>query len=85
MDDENNPRYDAIPPYEKLIEVALKATDEKAKSRNNYFLSRAYSYSGYFYGSKGDLVKAKEFFQKAVAADPANADAAKKVQELGGN
>jgi lipopolysaccharide biosynthesis regulator YciM len=85
MDDETNPRYDAIAPYEKLIEVALKATDEKEKTRNNYFLSRAYSYSGYHAGSKGDLVKAKEFFQKAVGADPSNADAAKKVQELGGN
>jgi tetratricopeptide (TPR) repeat protein len=85
MDDETSPRYDAMAPYEKLIEVALKATDEKAKTRNNYFLSRAYSYSGYYYGAKGDLVKAKEFFQKAVGADPSNSDAAKKVQELGGN
>jgi tetratricopeptide (TPR) repeat protein len=85
LDDDNSPRYDAIAPYEKLIEVALKATEEKEKTRNNYFLSRAYSYSGYHAGSKGDLVKAKEFFQKAVGADPANTDAAKKLAELGGN
>jgi tetratricopeptide (TPR) repeat protein len=85
MDDENNPRYDARTTYEKLVEVALKATDEKTKTRNNYFLSRAYSYLGYCMGAQGNLPVAKENFQKAVAADPSNADAAKKVQELGGN
>ncbi len=64
--------------YEKLIALAEKG-DARAKS----FVPRAYNYLGSYYGSINDLVKAKEYFQKTLAIDPADKFALSSMQQLG--
>jgi Tfp pilus assembly protein PilF len=40
---------------------------------------------GLYYGGQQDLVKAKEFFSKALAINPSNRNATNGMTQLGGN
>ena len=65
--------------YEKLIQIyEAKPDDTRAKG----YVDTAYSYMGVYYGAQQDLVKAREFFQKALAVNPANRTALNGIQQL---
>ena len=65
--------------YEKLIQIyEAKPDDARAKG----YVDTAYSYMGVYYGAQQDLVKAREFFQKALAVNAANRTALNGIQQL---
>ena len=81
LDDVDNPKWLAKESHEKLISVyEAKPDDTRAKG----YVAASYAYMGLYYGSQQDLVKAKEFFQKALAIDPANKLAANGMAQLEG-
>lgn len=65
----------AVDSYLKTIEICSPKTD-KYKSE----LKDAYSYLGYYYMTKNDKVKAKEYWNKVLQLDPNNVDAKKYSQ-----
>ena len=78
---ETNPLWSAKPTYEKLIEMyEAKPDDARAKG----YVPTAYNYMGSYYGSKQDLVKAKEFFNKTIAIDPTNKMALSSIAQIDG-
>jgi tetratricopeptide (TPR) repeat protein len=82
LDDVDNPKWLAKEAHEKLIGVyEAKPEDTRAKG----YVASSYAYMGLYYGSQQDLVKAKEYFQKALAIDPANKLAANGMAQLEGN
>ena len=65
--------------YEKLMQIyEAKPDDARAKG----YVDTAYSYMGIYYGAQQDLVKAREFFQKALAVNAANRTALNGIQQL---
>ena len=61
----------AKPYYEKVVDVLLA----KNEPRYNSALIECYSYLGYYYLLKSDYPTSKEFWNKILAIDPANATA----------
>lgn len=81
LDDEANPKWLAKESYEKLIPIFEAKPDERVKDQ----ATSAYNYIAIYYGGQQDLVKAKEYFQKALAIDPASKTALNGMQQLNGN
>ncbi|MXV17528.1 tetratricopeptide repeat protein [Hufsiella ginkgonis] len=85
MDDETAPKGLMVPFYEKFVEltnanVAAKgAATLTASVKNN--LLESYNNLGAFYANT-DKVKAKEYFDKSVALDPANEYATNALKQL---
>ncbi len=68
--DEKDPQQKAVKAYDKFIELTLAKTDLTARDKTN--LVEAYSYNGGYFITR-DKTKAKEYFDKALALDPDNA------------
>ncbi len=67
----------AKPFQEKVIEYG-----EKDKDKNKKYLSDAYNYLGYYYLRSTDPVKARDYFQKTLAIDAANANATEGLNSI---
>ena len=67
--------------YEKLISL-YEAKIDHARAKG--YIATAYNYVGIYYGAQQDLVKAKEYFQKTLAIDPANKQALLMMEQMGG-
>ena len=68
----------AKPYYEKVMEVLLSKNDPKYNSP----LIECYSYLGYYYLLKSDYPTSKEYWNKILAIDPANATAKKALDGI---
>ncbi len=78
---ETNPAWIAKETYEKLIAIyEAKTDDERAKG----YAPTAYNYMGIYFAAKQDFVKAKEFFNKTLAIDPANKMAIATIAQIDG-
>lgn len=82
IDDVKAPKGLAVPSYEKYIELVTVTKPEKAAASKSGLIE-AYNYLGAFYAN-GDKAKAKEFFTKTLAVDPANALATDNIKFLNG-
>ena len=80
IDNDTTPTWLARETYEKLITVY----DAKPKERSKPHVVKAFMYLAYYFGSLNDLVKAKEYAQKALAVEPTNAAALDLVAKLDG-
>ena len=69
--DEKDTEQKGVKAYDKFIELTLAKTTELT-DRDKTNLVEAYSYNGGFFITK-DKAKAKEYFDKALAIDPNNA------------
>jgi tetratricopeptide (TPR) repeat protein len=78
MDSDSMPTYPARETFEKLISVYEAKPDASVKAQ----VISAYNYIGFYYGGQQDLVKAKEYFQKTLAIDPANKTAIKYIEQI---
>jgi tetratricopeptide (TPR) repeat protein len=85
LDDENDSQGLAVPFYEKYIDlVTVEKPELVAKSAPG--LIEAYNYLGSVAARKdGDNVKAKEYFDKVLALDPANVTATQAVKAIDGS
>ncbi|HEY1061550.1 MAG TPA: hypothetical protein VGE44_07680 [Daejeonella sp.] len=85
LDDENDSQGLAVPFYLKYIElVTVEKPELAAKSAAG--LIEAYNYLGSVAARKdGDNVKAKEYFDKVLALDPANVTATQAVKAIDGS
>lgn len=68
----------AKPYYEKVVDVLLAKNDPKYNSA----LVEGYSYLGYYYLLKSDYPASKEYWNKILAIDPANATAKKALEGI---
>ena len=68
----------AKPYYEKVMELLLSKNDPKYNSA----LIECYSYLGYYYLLKSDYPASKEYWNKILAIDPANATAKKALDGI---
>ena len=80
LDDTNNPKWLAKEAHEKLMALYEAKPDD---ARTKGFVAGSYAYMGLYAGGQQDLVKAKEYFQKALAVDPTNKMALSGMQQLG--
>jgi tetratricopeptide (TPR) repeat protein len=85
LDDENDSQGLAVPFYAKYIDlVTVEKPELAAKSAPG--LIEAYNYLGSVAARKdGDNVKAKEYFDKVLALDPANVTATQAVKAIDGS
>jgi cytochrome c-type biogenesis protein CcmH/NrfG len=85
LDDENDSQGLAVPFYAKYIDlVTVEKPELAAKSAAG--LIEAYNYLGSVAARKdGDNVKAKEYFDKVLALDPANVTATQAVKAIDGS
>ncbi|TCC94069.1 hypothetical protein EZ428_04645 [Pedobacter frigiditerrae] len=82
MDNAEAPVGLAVPFYEKYIELVTVTKPEKASIPSNIKgLIDSYNYLGAFTAAK-DKEKAKEYFNKTLALDPANANALDNIKYL---
>jgi tetratricopeptide (TPR) repeat protein len=65
--------------YEKLIALHESKPDDRSKG----YTTRAYVYMAYYYGAQNDLVKVKEYAQKALVLEPTNEQALQLMQQVG--
>lgn len=79
-DDTENPKWLAKEAHEKLIGVYEAKPDD---ARTKGYVAGSYAYLGLYYGGQQDLVKAKDYFQKALVVDPANKTALGGMAQLG--
>ncbi|MBM3401724.1 MAG: hypothetical protein FJY21_05305 [Bacteroidetes bacterium] len=85
LDDENDSQGLAVPFYSKYIDVVTVEKPELA-SKSTPGLIEAYNYLGSVAARKdGDNVKAKEYFDKVLALDPANVTATQAVKAIDGS
>ncbi len=85
LDDENDSQGLAVPFYEKYIDLVTVEKPELA-SKSTAGLIEAYNYLGSVAARKdGDNVKAKEYFDKVLALDPANVTATQAVKAIDGS
>lgn len=68
----------AKPYYEKVMDMLLTKNDPKYNSA----LIECYSYLGYYYLLKSDYPASKEYWNKILAIDPANATAKKALEGI---
>lgn len=68
----------AKPYYEKVVDLLLAKNEPKYNST----LIEGYSYLGYYYLLKSDYPASKEFWNKILAIDPANATAKKALEGI---
>ena len=68
----------AKPYYEKVMDMLLSKNEPKYNSA----LIECYSYLGYYYLLKSDYPASKEFWNKILAIDPANATAKKALEGI---
>jgi tetratricopeptide (TPR) repeat protein len=73
------PLWSAKETYEKLIALHETKPDDRSKG----YVVRAYNYMALYSGSVNDLVKVKEFAQKALAIEPTNEQALQLMQQVG--
>ena len=83
LDDETNPKGMMVPFYEKFVELILARPDGQTDPRNKRNLNEAYSNLGAFY-MNSDKAKAKDYFNKALAVDPADKYSSDALKSLGG-
>ncbi|SDM20502.1 tetratricopeptide repeat protein [Pedobacter antarcticus] len=82
MDDETSPKGLNVPYYEQYLDlVTVKKPELGAADAEKRNLVEAYTNLGFFY-SAADKAKATELFNKALAIDPANANATAGLQQL---
>jgi Tfp pilus assembly protein PilF len=81
LEDEVAPKGLMIPAYQQYIDsVAVSKTPQTAVTKKN--LVEAYNVIAGFASYKADKVKAKEYWDKSLAIDPANATAADGIKSL---
>lgn len=80
IDDDNAPKWLAKETYEKLISVY----EAKPKDRSKPHYTKALMYLAYFNAGANDFAKAREFAQKVLTVDAANAAATKLITDLEG-
>ncbi len=73
------PLWSAKDTYEKLIALHESKPDDRSKG----YVVRAYNYMALYSGSVNDLVKVKEFAQKALVIEPTNEQALQLIQQVG--
>ncbi|WP_219223005.1 tetratricopeptide repeat protein [Pedobacter antarcticus] len=82
MDDETSPKGLNVPYYEQYLDlVTVKKPELGAADAEKRNLVEAYTNLGFFY-SAADKAKATDLFNKALAIDPANANATAGLQQL---
>lgn len=81
LDDDQNSHGYMVPFYEKYISVVLEKPEAAADARYKRNLAEAYNNLGAFY-ARTNQAKAKEYFSKTVALDPANEYAAQMLKSL---
>ena len=85
MDDENDSQGLAVPFYERFVTLVTVDKPELA-AKSTVGLIEAYNYLGSVAARKdGDNVKAKEYFDKVLALDPANVTATQAVKAIEGS
>jgi tetratricopeptide (TPR) repeat protein len=75
-DTQEPPTFNAKDTYEKLVALHETKPDDRSKG----YVVRAYVYLAYYYGSQNDLVKVKDYAQKALAIEPTNEQALQLMQ-----
>jgi tetratricopeptide (TPR) repeat protein len=73
------PAWLAKDTYEKLIALHESKPDDRSKG----YTVRAYVYMANYFGAQNDLVKVKDYAQKALAIEPANEQALAIMQQVG--
>lgn len=85
LDDENDSQGLAVPFYERYVDLVTVEKPELA-TKSSVGLIEAYNYLGSVAARKdGDNVKAKEYFDKVLALDPANVTATQAVKAIDGS
>ncbi|WP_276359958.1 hypothetical protein [Daejeonella sp. H1SJ63] len=85
MDDENDSQGLAVPFYERYVNLVTVEKPELA-AKSSVGLIEAYNYLGSVAARKdGNNVKAKEYFDKVLALDPANVTATQAVKAIDGS
>ncbi len=85
LDDENDSQGLAVPFYQRYVELVTVEKPELA-AKSSVGLIEAYNYLGSVAARKdGDNVKAKEYFDKVLALDPANVTATQAVKAIDGS
>lgn len=85
LDNSEGPAGLAVPHYLKFIDVVTVAKPEKVNiATNKAGLIEAYNYFGSYYSST-DKEKAKEYLNKTLVLDPANAYATQSLKVLSGS
>lgn len=83
LDDAENSGGKMVPYYEKFIEVISAKPEGLTDARNKKSLIEAYNNLGAYY-LKTDQAKAKEYFNKTLALDPADSYASQVIKQLQG-
>ncbi|MXV51628.1 tetratricopeptide repeat protein [Pedobacter sp. HMF7647] len=84
MDDEQDSQGLAVPYFEQFIQLVTVTRPEKAE-KNKTGLVESYLYLGSVAARKdNNVTKAKEYFNKALALDPANAPAQQAMKAISG-
>ncbi|WP_442589393.1 tetratricopeptide repeat protein [Pedobacter sp. AW31-3R] len=82
MDDPNSPKGLIVAPYEAYLDlVTVKKPELGASAPEKRNQVEAYNYLAFYY-SPTDKAKATELFNKALAIDPANANATQGLKQL---
>ena len=85
LDDEKDSQGLAVPFYERYVDLVTVEKPELA-AKSSVGLIEAYNYLGSVAARKdGDNVKAKEYFDKVLALDPANVTATQAVKAIDGS
>lgn len=85
LDDENDSQGLAVPFYQRYVQLVTVEKPELA-AKSSVGLIEAYNYLGSVAARKdGDNVKAKEYFDKVLALDPANVTATQAVKAIDGS
>ena len=70
-DTQEPPVFKAKDTYAQLIQLHETTPDDRSKG----YVVKAYIYMAYYFGANNDLVKVKEYAQKALAIEPTNEQA----------
>ena len=84
LDDQKSPKGLSIPHYEKFIAALAEKPENLTDPKNKDQLTEAYNNIGAFYLTS-DPAKAKEYFNKTLALDPANTYASEVIKSLNGS
>lgn len=80
LDDDNNPKWLAKETYEKL----MATYEAKPADRGKPHYTKALMYMAYFHAGANEFAKAREYAQKTLTVDAANAGATKLIADLEG-
>jgi tetratricopeptide (TPR) repeat protein len=83
-DDQENMKGLMVPDYEKYLEIALAKPNATSEPRVKNAVIEAYKNLGAFY-QRSDVAKAKEYFNKVIQLEPADAYAQSALKALGGS